>query len=427
MLFQTGGRFSAKAVAPSIASPLANDLDSRARSCAASRRPRRARRPPARAARDSAHRDRASSRRCARRARAPRRRPRRPGTTRFTRPSCERAVGVDRVAGHRELERDRERHALREPDQPAGGGHQPALHLGDAEPRGVGRDDEVARQHDLEAAGERGAVDRGDDRLREVARRRCPRSRPSRSRCRRARPWRDDLEVGAGREHLARAGEHDRAQRRRRPRSRRGCRPSSALTSGLIALRASGRLSVTSAVEPRRSNSTTAMRAEPTRPVRRATSSRPGPVDAPASSIARVMPGRTTRTHEQRRRHQHGGAGRRRAQPDAVGDLALERPRRAGRASRGSRCSPRARGPRRCGGRAQLRRSWRSSTARRGTARRRRGARTPRPGSTGAYAYAQQCRRQEHEHRDDDPADAEAGRQRAEREAHARPRRCPAR
>ena len=54
---------------------------------------------------------------------------------------------------------------LREPDRAARGREQPALHLGEPEHRVLGRDDEVARERDLEPAGEGGAVDRGDDRL----------------------------------------------------------------------------------------------------------------------------------------------------------------------------------------------------------------------------------------------------------------------
>src|ERR1700751_5132832 len=39
----------------------------------------------------------------------------------------------------------------------------------DAEGGVVGGDDEVAREHDLEAAGQSGPVDRGDDRLGEIS------------------------------------------------------------------------------------------------------------------------------------------------------------------------------------------------------------------------------------------------------------------
>ncbi len=59
-------------------------------------------------------------------------------------PELQRPFGGDRVAGQRELERHRERHPLREADEPAGGRYQPALDLGNAEHGRVGRDDEVA-------------------------------------------------------------------------------------------------------------------------------------------------------------------------------------------------------------------------------------------------------------------------------------------
>ena len=70
---------------------------------------------------------------------------------------------------HDDLERSRQRQPLREPDRPARTGEQPALDLGQPERRLVGGDHEVAREHDLEPARDRRAVDRGDDRLREVA------------------------------------------------------------------------------------------------------------------------------------------------------------------------------------------------------------------------------------------------------------------
>jgi len=50
-----------------------------------------------------------------------------------------------------------------------GGGEEPALHLRDAELRLLGRDDEVAREDDLEAAREGGSVDGRDDRDRAIA------------------------------------------------------------------------------------------------------------------------------------------------------------------------------------------------------------------------------------------------------------------
>ena len=78
-------------------------------------------------------------------------------------------LGVDGVAGHGQLERDGHRQPLGHPDQAAGAGDQPPLGLGDAEGGVLGGDHQVAREHDLEAAGQRRAVDGGDDRLGEVA------------------------------------------------------------------------------------------------------------------------------------------------------------------------------------------------------------------------------------------------------------------
>ena len=80
-------------------------------------------------------------------------------------PDRVRALGGDRVAGERQLHREVVRDPLREPDQRAGGGDQPALDLRDADLRVARRDDQVAGERDLEAAGDREALDRRDDRL----------------------------------------------------------------------------------------------------------------------------------------------------------------------------------------------------------------------------------------------------------------------
>ena len=75
------------------------------------------------------------------------------------------ALGADRLAGQGQLHRQVVRDPARQAQQRAGGGHQPALDLGDAEAGVAGGDDEVARQRDLEAAGQRPALDGRDQRL----------------------------------------------------------------------------------------------------------------------------------------------------------------------------------------------------------------------------------------------------------------------
>ena len=75
------------------------------------------------------------------------------------------ALGVDRVAGERELHGQAVGHPARQAQQRAGGGDERALDLGDAEPGAPRGDDEVAGQRDLEAAGDREALDRRDERL----------------------------------------------------------------------------------------------------------------------------------------------------------------------------------------------------------------------------------------------------------------------
>ena len=258
-------------------------------------------------------------------------------------PERERAVGVDRVAGHRQLERDRERHALGQADQAAGRGHEPTLHLGDPEARGVGRDHEVAREHDLEAARERGTVHGRDERLREVARHdareatlaacdvACP-------------PLRDHLEVGARGEHVARAGEHDRTY----------------LGVGLDLVEQAGhrladlgadrvarfgRLSVRSAM--------CAARPVRRRPCRAAChEQRPNP----RGDRSRRDAGRVEPSDQQRGQHDHRGAGGGRAQADVVGDLALDdRAERVERAEdHGVHREARARGARAARGAATI-------------------------------------------------------------------------
>ena len=132
VLFQTGWRFSAKAVAPSIAPPLANaSLASSFVRCQPAASSSSAASAPAdgRGAPRSGSWPR-SARPARGRCRPPRRgaRPGSPGR-------AARAVGIDRVARHRELERDRERQALRQPDQSRRRPPSAPAALGDPEAR----------------------------------------------------------------------------------------------------------------------------------------------------------------------------------------------------------------------------------------------------------------------------------------------------
>jgi hypothetical protein len=89
-----------------------------------------------------------------------------PGSlSRLTRPSSAAALGGDRVAGERHLHRHAVGDALRQAQQRAARGDQRALDLGDAELAPARGDEQVARQRDLEAARDREALDRRDERL----------------------------------------------------------------------------------------------------------------------------------------------------------------------------------------------------------------------------------------------------------------------
>jgi len=72
-----------------------------------------------------------------------------------------RPLGGDGLAGQGHLHRL----VVRQPQQPASGSDEAALDLRQPELRAAGGGDEVARQDDLEAAGERVALDNGDERL----------------------------------------------------------------------------------------------------------------------------------------------------------------------------------------------------------------------------------------------------------------------
>ena len=91
------------------------------------------------------------------------------GTTWFTRPHCNASWRVEEVAGEAHLLRPAHADGLGEQH-----GEAPARHHADAgvrvaELRPFRRDEEVAVERELEAAGDGGAVDRADDRLRPSA------------------------------------------------------------------------------------------------------------------------------------------------------------------------------------------------------------------------------------------------------------------
>ena len=100
---------------------------------------------------------------------------------------------------------DAERHPARQAQHRAAGGEQADLDLGDAELGALRRHQEVAREGDLEAAGQGEPLDRGDQRLAE------PLLQEADEAGRRARR-RERLEVHAGREAPAGAGEHAGAE-----------------------------------------------------------------------------------------------------------------------------------------------------------------------------------------------------------------------
>ena len=74
-------------------------------------------------------------------------------------------LGADRIAGRGHFQRLADAGDARQPLRAAGAGQQAELDLGHAELRRRHRDPVMAGQRDLEAAAERGAVDRGDHRL----------------------------------------------------------------------------------------------------------------------------------------------------------------------------------------------------------------------------------------------------------------------
>ena len=100
---------------------------------------------------------------------------------------------------------------------------EPDVDLGRAELRVVGGDDEVAREREPEAAGERVSTHPGDRRLAERPQLAEQRGEQAATvvRGRRAGVLGDATEVGAGAERaVAGPGEHDHPHRRRRPSPR---------------------------------------------------------------------------------------------------------------------------------------------------------------------------------------------------------------
>ena len=87
------------------------------------------------------------------------------GTTWLTRPHCERLVGVEEVAGEAHLPGPAHADGLGQQHGEAPARHDPDPGVGVAEAGPLGRDEEVAGQGQLEAAGDGDAVDRADQRL----------------------------------------------------------------------------------------------------------------------------------------------------------------------------------------------------------------------------------------------------------------------
>ena len=126
----------------------------------------------------------------------------------------QRAAAFIGRAGERELEHDRgwkpQCRSARRPDA-----DQSTLHLGQAEHGMIGRDDDVAPQHDPETSRYGRAVHRGHDRLRVHTLDEHLGARTARDVCAAAPLLGDErLQVHPGTERaLARAGEHDDAHR----------------------------------------------------------------------------------------------------------------------------------------------------------------------------------------------------------------------
>ena len=162
----SGGRFSAKARAPSLASLLANtDAATTAATWRCRDRAghgRRARSPWSSATASGAFAAICSAIAIASREHLAR------GHDPVHQSVVQGTLGVHRLAGERELERDRGREPERRARRRAHA-HQSPLHLGEPERGVLGGHDDVAAQHHPEPAGDCGTVHRSHDRLRVAA------------------------------------------------------------------------------------------------------------------------------------------------------------------------------------------------------------------------------------------------------------------
>jgi hypothetical protein len=108
-------------------------------------------------------------------------------------------LGAQHIAGQRVFHGDVVRHAARQAHQAAGAGHQPPLDFRQAEPGRVRRHDQVARQRQLEAAGQ-------------LARRLLGQPAKAAARQAGALAFQEALQVHARAEGAARAGQDGHAQ-----------------------------------------------------------------------------------------------------------------------------------------------------------------------------------------------------------------------
>ena len=163
-----GGRFSAKASSPSLASSDASsssnsvprDLSAACRRARSRPRGRRAGWPAPRAEPPTTI---CRATRSASSSAAP------GSTSRLTSPRSNARRGVDRLTGEDGVHRRRPTDRAREPEQPAGRGDQVAPNLRESERRSGRRHDDVGREDDLQTARGRQTVDGDHDRLRALA------------------------------------------------------------------------------------------------------------------------------------------------------------------------------------------------------------------------------------------------------------------
>src|SRR4051812_33254864 len=119
------------------------------------------------------------------------------------------ALGADRITGQGQLHRGALRDAPRQTQERAAGGHERPLHLRDPELRRATGHDQVARERHLQPAGHGEPLDRRDQRL---ARRALRDSREAAVTHVRGLALHECLEVHAGAEPTAGAGEHPDTQ-----------------------------------------------------------------------------------------------------------------------------------------------------------------------------------------------------------------------